>query len=230
MKKRRPELLTVNRLQSMMLQLIKKRNNENLSQKLKVIHSGIPVTLVPLDATATIPVTKEFFDIFKDNQLTYEAKYCYKSLVIAHDTTFNGQFLKRFSIWDAFNAGVAASSMNNFYRHDGENEFAEMKQNGIHSGHVQTGNQDPFCLVKGGTGRCEDGYTKEVSGPEGVRVLVAANAKPNRNLSDTLDRQFFTSLLDVLTKPQNSGRFNFSTRYSIDSRLVKSDWMTMVLH
>ncbi|KAK1351792.1 Uridine nucleosidase 1 [Heracleum sosnowskyi] len=85
-------------------------------------------------------------------------------------------------------------------------------QNGIHSGHVQTGNQDPFCLVKGGTGRCEDGYTKEVSGPEGVRVLVVANAKPNRNLSDPLDRQFLTSLLDVLTKPhQNSGRFNFST-------------------
>ncbi|KAK1396388.1 hypothetical protein POM88_006251 [Heracleum sosnowskyi] len=120
--------------------------------------------------------------------------------------------------------------MHNFYRHDGENEFAEMKymniivvtsytpygisdgsnplfrhrediynyrQNGIHSGHVQIGNQDPFCLVKGGTGRCEDVYTKEVSGPEGVRVLVAANAKPNRNLSDPLDRQFFTSLLDV---------------------------------
>lgn len=78
--------------------------------------------------------------------------------------------------------------MHNFYKHEGENEFAEMKymnitvvtsdkpygisdgsnplfqhrkdmfnymQNGIHSGHVQIGNQDPFCLIKGGTGRCE---------------------------------------------------------------------------
>ncbi|XP_074324153.1 nucleoside hydrolase 3-like [Apium graveolens] len=212
----------------------------------QVIHSGIPVTLVPLDATDTIPVTKEFFDIFKDNQLTYEAQYCYNSLKIAHDTLLSGQFPKSYSIWDTFTAGVAASTMHNYYKPDGENDFAEMKymnitvvtsdkpygisdgsnplyqhrkkmfnhmKNGIHSGHVQTGNQDPFCLVKDGTGRCEDGYTKEVSGAEGVRILVATHAKPNRNLSNPLDRQFFTSFLDVLTKPQNSGRFNFTTQF-----------------
>ncbi|KAK1351794.1 Pyrimidine-specific ribonucleoside hydrolase rihB [Heracleum sosnowskyi] len=212
----------------------------------QVIHSGIPITLVPLDATDTIPVTKEFFDIFKDSQLTYEARYCYNSMNVAHDTLFDGQFPKSFSMWDTFTVGVAASTMHNFYKHDGENEFADMKymnitvvtsdapygisdgsnplfqhrkdkfnytQNGIHSGHVQTGNQDPFCLVKNDTGRCEDGYTKEVSGPEGVRILVATAAKPNRNLSNPLDRQFFTSFLDVITKPQNSGRFNFTTQF-----------------
>ncbi|KAL8121665.1 nucleoside hydrolase 3-like isoform X2 [Apium graveolens] len=208
----------------------------------QVIHSGIPVTLVPLDATDTIPITEEFFDIFKDNQHTYEAQYCYNSLKTAYDNSH----IKHFSVWDAFNAGIAASTMQNFYKNDGENDFAEMKymnmtvvtsdkpygtsdgsnplfqhrkdkfhymQNGIHSGHVQTGNQDPFCLVKGGKGRCEDGYTKEVSSPEGVRILVATNAKANRNLSNPLDRQFFTSFMDVLTKPQNSGRFNFTTQF-----------------
>ncbi|KAF5946184.1 hypothetical protein HYC85_016412 [Camellia sinensis] len=42
-----------------------------------VLHSGIPVTLVPLDATKTIPVSESFFKAFEQNQNTYEAKYCF---------------------------------------------------------------------------------------------------------------------------------------------------------
>lgn len=37
----------------------------------QVIHSGIPVTLVPLDATNTIPISENFFKAFEQNQHTY---------------------------------------------------------------------------------------------------------------------------------------------------------------
>lgn len=30
-----------------------------------------------------------------------------------------------------------------------------LKRNGVHSGHVQTGLRDPFCLAKNGNGRCK---------------------------------------------------------------------------
>ncbi|KAL8121682.1 hypothetical protein AgCh_018422 [Apium graveolens] len=66
----------------------------------------------------------------------------------------------------------------------------------------------------------DDGYTKEVTGPEGVRILVATNAKPNRNLRNPLDRQFFTSFMDVLTKPQNSGKFNFTTQFPYYKKII----------
>jgi len=47
---------------------------------------------------------------------------------------------------------------------DGSNPFFDgravpkfnLKKNGVHSGHVQSGLQDPFCFVKGmGEGRCQ---------------------------------------------------------------------------
>ena len=43
----------------------------------------------------------------------------------------------------------------------------------------------------------QDGYTKEETGPEGVRVLVATKAKPNQDAKSPLDREFFMSFLDV---------------------------------
>jgi len=55
----------------------------------QVFHSGIPITLVPLDATNTIPITENFFKEFEQKQNTYEAKYCFQSLKIARDTWFN---------------------------------------------------------------------------------------------------------------------------------------------
>ncbi|KAI5018389.1 hypothetical protein ZWY2020_043277 [Hordeum vulgare] len=42
---------------------------------------GVPITLVPLDATNTIPVTEEFFGEFGRRwQTTPEARYCFQSL------------------------------------------------------------------------------------------------------------------------------------------------------
>ncbi|KAL2534577.1 inosine-uridine preferring nucleoside hydrolase family protein [Abeliophyllum distichum] len=225
----------------------------------QVIHSGIPVTLVPLDATNTIPITRDFFEALEKNQHTYEAQYCFKSLKMVRDTWFDDHFYTSYFMWDSFTSGVAASIMRNRENQNGENEFAKMeymnitvitsnkpyqisdgsnpffdglkfpkfnlKRNGVHSGHVQTGIQDPFCLVKNGKGRCKDGYTTEVAGPEAVPVLVAVRAKPNSDNSSSLNREFFKSLLDVLNRPQQSGRFNFTEQFlHYEETLYKPDF------
>ncbi|KAG2619369.1 hypothetical protein PVAP13_3NG141410 [Panicum virgatum] len=219
----------------------------------QVLHSGVPVTLIPLDATNTIPVTEEFYAEFRRRQSTYEAQYCFQSLdeVLARHmrrTAGGGHANTGYYMWDSFAAGVALSSM----RHGetgGVNEFAELEymnitvvtsnepygardgsnpffdgratpkfglqEGGVHSGHVQTGIRDAFCLVPGGnrSRRCEDGYTKELSGPEAVRVYVATRAKPNADKNSSLNREFFKSFLEVLNLPKNAGRFNISTQF-----------------
>lgn len=213
-----------------------------------VLHSGIPLTLVPLDATNTIPIDEEFFDAFDQNQKTYEAQYCFKSLKMTRDTWFDDQYYTSYFMWDSFTSGIATSIMRHSQKnHHGENEFAEMeymnitvvtsnkpygisdgsnpffdglkipkfnlKKGGVHSGHVQKSLQDPFCLTENGKGRCKDGYTKEVTGPEGVRVLVATKAKPNQDPKSPLEREFYKSFLDVLNSPEQSGRFNFTNQF-----------------
>ncbi|XP_030507362.2 nucleoside hydrolase 3 [Cannabis sativa] len=214
----------------------------------QVFHSGIPITLIPLDATNTIPINKEFFDTFEKTQNTYEAQYTFQSLKMARDTWFGDQFYTSYFMWDSFTSGVAVSIMSNLNKKNGENEFAEMeymnitvvtsnkpygisdgsnpffdglkvpkfnlKRGGVHSGHVQTGLEDPFCIAKNnGKGRCKDGYTEVVTGPEAVRVLVATKAKLNPDPNSPLDRTFYKSFLNVLNAPQNSGRFNFTTQF-----------------
>ncbi|URE46192.1 Inosine-uridine preferring nucleoside hydrolase [Musa troglodytarum] len=214
----------------------------------QVFHAGIPVTLVPLDSTNTIPINEEFFNVFQQQQETFEAQYCFKSLKIIRDNWFDNEFYTSYFMWDSFASGVAISIMSKADNYDGENEFAEMKylnitvvtsnepygvrdgsnpffdgraapkfnlqKAGVHSGHVQTGLQDPFCIVKGSDrGICQDGYTKEVAGPEAVQVLVAQEAKPNQDVHSPLNRQFFKSFLDVLNAHDRSGRFNFTTQF-----------------
>ncbi|PNY01838.1 pyrimidine-specific ribonucleoside hydrolase rihB, partial [Trifolium pratense] len=88
-----------------------------------------------------------------------------------------------------------------------------LQKGGVHSGHMQNGLRDPLCFVKGGKGKCQDGYTKEVDGPDSVRVLVATKAKPNRDVASSLDREYFIRFLDVLNQPQQAGRYNFTTQF-----------------
>ncbi|KAG8068779.1 hypothetical protein GUJ93_ZPchr0005g15055 [Zizania palustris] len=217
----------------------------------QVIHSGIPITMIPLDATNTIPVTEEFISEFRQRQLTYEAQYCFLSLdqvLMRLRGRSNGHgSTTSYYMWDSFAAGVALSSMRNG-EIDGGNDFAELeymnitvvtsnkpygerdgsnpffdgrasprfglKEGGVHSGHVQTGIRDSFCLIPGSNrGRCEDGYTREVSGPEGVRVRVATRAKPNTNKNSSLDREFFKSFLEVLNRPEQTGLFSIKTQF-----------------
>ncbi|MFS7928281.1 putative inosine/uridine-preferring nucleoside hydrolase domain, ribonucleoside hydrolase [Helianthus anomalus] len=212
----------------------------------QVIHSGIPITLVPLDATNTIPITHEFFEAFEQNQHTYEAQYVFKSLKMALHALSLDSF-KNYFMWDSFMSGVATSTMRNIHEKHKENEFAEMVymnitvitsnepygisdgsntlfdddkipkfnllKNGVHSGHVQTGILDPFCLRENRTGICKDGYTEEVTGSDSVRVRVATRAKPNHDITSSLDREYFVSFLDVLNRAQQKGRFNFTSGF-----------------
>ncbi|CAL5094879.1 unnamed protein product [Urochloa decumbens] len=211
--------------------------------------SGVPVTLVPLDATNTVPVTDEFYAELRRRQGTHEARYAFRSLdaVLARHVRRSGSHNDTgYYMWDSFAAGVAISSMRR--GETGGNEFAELeymnvtvvtsnkpygvrdgsnpffdgratpkfglKEGGVHSGHVQTGIRDAFCLVPGSNkGRCQDGYTKEVSGPEAVRVHVATTAKPNTDKSSPLDKEFYKNFLEVLNLPENTGRFNISTQF-----------------
>ncbi|WJX90534.1 Nucleoside hydrolase 3 [Trifolium repens] len=231
----------------------------------QVIHSGIPVTLVPLDATNTIPVTEQFFDAFEKSQDIYEAQYTFKSLKIIRDTSSDiNEFYTSYFMWDSFMTGVAISIMSKPNNHNGENEFAEMKymnitvitsnkpygisdgsnplfdglkvpkfnlqKGGVHSGHGQTGLRDPLCFVKNGKGKCQDGYTKEVDGPDSVRVLVATKAKPNRDVGSSLDREFFISFLNVLKQPQQAGKYNFTTQFPYYKEVTyKPDFHNKVL-
>ncbi|XP_017976295.1 PREDICTED: uncharacterized protein LOC18600329 isoform X1 [Theobroma cacao] len=210
----------------------------------KVFHSGIPVTLVPLDATNTIPLSRSFFMEFERRQDTYEAKYCFQALKIIRDTWLSDVFHEQYCMWDSFLVGVALSIMRN--SHNGENEFAEMQymnisvvtsnepygisdgsnplitgnsmpkfkvdKDGVHSGHVQMGMQDPFCIQKG-KGKCQDGYTKEDTGEDAVRVLVAMKAKSNHDNGSSLQKEFYKSFLRVINSPEQTGRFDIRKQY-----------------
>ncbi|GJM88556.1 hypothetical protein PR202_ga04632 [Eleusine coracana subsp. coracana] len=171
----------------------------------QVFHSGIPITLVPLDATNTIPINEKFFDEFQNHQSTYEAQYCFKSLKMARDTWFNDQFYTSYFMWDSFTSGVAISSMRSEKNGEFENDFAQFEYMNI-----------------------TDGYTKEVYGPEAVKIRVATKAKPNMDKDSSLDREFFKSFLkvtswlirviaradlQVLNRQENSGRFNIQAQF-----------------
>ncbi|CAI0466570.1 unnamed protein product [Linum tenue] len=270
----------------------------------QVIHSGVPVTLVPLDATNTIPTSKEFFEAFEERQETYEAQYCFKSLKMARDTWLPDQFysvisspisykifvtlkvqhdqnkkqwlmafaasillLQSYCMWDSFSSGVAASIMQRNSQNtnrNGDNEFAEMEymnitvvtsnqpygihdgsnpffdrirvpkfgmeNGGIHSGHVQTGLRDPFCIVQNGTGKCQDGFTRETKGPNSVQVLAATRAKPTAEPNCQLKKAFLKSFLDVMNHPQQSGKFNFTNQFPYHREVLhKPDFGTKIL-
>ncbi|GJN14237.1 hypothetical protein PR202_gb01035 [Eleusine coracana subsp. coracana] len=95
----------------------------------------------------------------------------------------------------ASSSGVAISSMCSEKNGEFENDFAQFEYMNIT---VVTSNKpyDSFCHVKGSKkGKCEDGYTKEVSGPEAVKIRVATKAKPNVDKNSPLDREFFKSFL-----------------------------------
>lgn len=43
----------------------------------------------------------------------------------------------------------------------------------------------------------QDGYTKEITGPEAVHVLVAIKAKANTDSKSKLNKEMYKSFLDV---------------------------------
>lgn len=121
----------------------------------QVFHSGIPITLVPLDATNTIPLDYQFFMEFEQHQTTYEAQYCFQTLKILRDTWFDDKFYKSYFMWDSFTSGIALSDMRNAHKPNGGNMFAVMEYLNIT---VVTSNK-PYG-IKDGSNPFFDGHAK----------------------------------------------------------------------
>ncbi|XP_023637200.1 uncharacterized protein LOC17882923 [Capsella rubella] len=107
--------------------------------------------------------------------------------------------------------GISDSSNPFFYKR--RTPKFNLTLGGVHSGHVQRNLRDPICIPRSNKGMCKDGYTQETSGPDSVRVLVATRAKPNINFKSDLDREFYEDFLEVLNRPEETGRFNFSSQF-----------------
>ncbi|KAI3982528.1 hypothetical protein MKX01_031267 [Papaver californicum] len=137
---------------------------------------------------------------------------------IMHNSNANGE--NEFAEMEYMNVTVVTSNAP-YSISDGSNPLFsgcatpkfDLQKDGVHSGHVRMGLRDPFCILVNEIGKCQDGYRKEVTDVDGVGVLVATKAKPNRDTSSLLDREFFASFLDVLNQPQHTGRFNFTTQF-----------------
>ena len=61
---------------------------------------------VLLDATYTILITEKFFEEFSRRQDTFETQYCFNSLKMVRDTSFDDQFYSEYFMWDSFTAGI----------------------------------------------------------------------------------------------------------------------------
>ena len=71
-----------------------------------VFQSGIPITLVPLDATNQVPMTKEFYDLLSKQERP-DLKLIYQLLKVIVDKFGMDQFLNEFYLWDPLAAMIA---------------------------------------------------------------------------------------------------------------------------
>ncbi|KAM2613094.1 hypothetical protein TB2_032971 [Malus domestica] len=169
-----------------------------------VLHCGVPVTLVPLDATRTIPQYETSFKAFEQKQEKYEAQYSFQSSKM------------EFSMWDPFMVGVALSQMRSLEKDHRENEFAKLeymnlavitsnKPYGISDGsnpltiggrsipnfglqkNRVMGIEYPFCLFIEGKGKFH-----ETTGAEAVSVFIATEAKHDHDSNSTRAKDFTT--------------------------------------
>ena len=67
-----------------------------------VFKSGAPITLVPLDTTNHVPVTKDFFERLKDNRTTPEAAFVFDLLTHYYDFIQSGGYY----FWDPLAAAI----------------------------------------------------------------------------------------------------------------------------
>ncbi|XP_024525453.1 uncharacterized protein LOC112344613 [Selaginella moellendorffii] len=87
----------------------------------QVFHSGLAITLVPLEATDTVPVTQELITALERSMNSLEANYTYHMLsMLKH--IWPDAFSQYFYLWDSFTSAIAISGMLN--GHDAsKNEF-----------------------------------------------------------------------------------------------------------
>lgn len=67
-----------------------------------VFDSGVPITLIPLDATNEAPVTLDFYNRLKKENTTPESDFFFKILTQELDSINNGQYY----FWDPLAAGI----------------------------------------------------------------------------------------------------------------------------
>ncbi|RLN00782.1 hypothetical protein C2845_PM06G22090 [Panicum miliaceum] len=174
---------------------------------LKVFHSGIPITLVPLDATNTIPINEEFFYEFQRHQSTYEAQYCFKSLKMARDTWFHDRFYTSYFMWDSFTSGVAISSMLNDKNGEFGNDFAELEYMNIT---VITSNK-PYGVHDGSNplfdGRTTPKFGLQKGGVHSGHVQTGIMDSFCRIKGSNKGR------CEALNGPENSGSFDFKAQF-----------------
>ncbi|MBL8132968.1 MAG: nucleoside hydrolase [Anaerolineae bacterium] len=68
----------------------------------QVIESGIPITLVPLDATQAVPITGDFYDALKEDRTTPVAEFVYQELTTLQVRRYSGWFF-----WDTLTSQAA---------------------------------------------------------------------------------------------------------------------------
>ena len=71
-----------------------------------MLHSGIPITRVLLDAINTIPMTEKLFKEFSRRQDIVEAQHCFSTLKMVRDTDFDERIHSEYFMWDSCPAGV----------------------------------------------------------------------------------------------------------------------------
>uniref|UniRef100_A0ACD5U396 Uncharacterized protein n=1 Tax=Avena sativa TaxID=4498 RepID=A0ACD5U396_AVESA len=173
----------------------------------QVFHSGIPITLVPLDATNTIPITEPFFKAFEEQQSTYEAQYSFQTLKITRDTWFDDQYYTSFFMWDSFMSGVALSIMRNGQKPNGENDFAEMEVMNIT---VVTSNE-PYGV--------HDGSNPFFDGHASPKFHLLKGGVHSGHVQTGLNDSFCSlkgsikGKCQVLNRPEQTGLFNFTNQF-----------------
>jgi inosine-uridine nucleoside N-ribohydrolase len=71
-----------------------------------VFCSGVPVSLVPLDATNQVPMTKDFYNILSQEEQALHLRLIYQLLRHLHDSWGPNFFFKEFYFWDPLAAMI----------------------------------------------------------------------------------------------------------------------------
>jgi pyrimidine-specific ribonucleoside hydrolase len=98
-----------------------------------VFKSGVPVVLVPLDATDDVPITRDFYKALDKNRNTPAAKLVYELLTANLDFVDSGGF----QFWDSLTAATFTDPSLVTFK---ELDLSVFEEEGPESGHVK---QDP---------------------------------------------------------------------------------------
>jgi inosine-uridine nucleoside N-ribohydrolase len=67
-----------------------------------VLASGVPITMVPLNATSDVPITTDFYRCIQENRSTPEADFVYQMMGANYDFVASGGF----QFWDSLTAAI----------------------------------------------------------------------------------------------------------------------------